>query len=228
MLDSLPSYFFSLYKAPVSVLNKLESVRCSCFWGGSSTSKKIPWVSWDRVIAPLDSGALGLGCLHTKNLSLISKWWWRFRTEPHSLWCRTITSIHFSQRQCHPVPFKAGLVGAWLTIAKLSSHFESFDLVLHHMFTGTIGNGSSIRFWIDPWFNNKPLSITFPDLYKLEKFKGCSIKDLCTRKGAFLQWKWNWKKPPSTPIELHQLQELLASVYNINLSDSPEKMVLGA
>ena len=91
------------------------------------------------------------------------------------------------------------------------------------MFTGTIGNGSSIRFWIDPWFNNKPLSITFPDLYKLEKFKGCSIKDLWTRRGTFLQRKWNWKKPPSTPIELHQLQELLASVYNINLSDSPDK-----
>ncbi|PWA79468.1 RNA-directed DNA polymerase, eukaryota, Reverse transcriptase zinc-binding domain protein [Artemisia annua] len=107
-------------------------------------SRKISWVSWQRIVAPIESGGLGLGTLADKNLSLLSKWWWRFKTEPLSLWRRTITAIHKTNRNCTPIPCKPGLVGAWVNISKLSSHLNCFDVSLHNLFTGQVGNGQTL------------------------------------------------------------------------------------
>ncbi|GKA11042.1 putative RNA-directed DNA polymerase [Tanacetum coccineum] len=54
VLGSLGVYFFSLFKSPVSIIKKLESIRRNFFWGGNSEEKKIAWVTWDKVIGPRD------------------------------------------------------------------------------------------------------------------------------------------------------------------------------
>ena len=41
VLGSLGVYFFSTFKAPISILKKLESIRRDFFWGGSSDTKKL-------------------------------------------------------------------------------------------------------------------------------------------------------------------------------------------
>ncbi|XP_071713260.1 uncharacterized protein [Rutidosis leptorrhynchoides] len=50
ILNSLPLYYFSLFRAPPSVLNILESVRRVFFWGGTDTGSKIPWVKGIKCI----------------------------------------------------------------------------------------------------------------------------------------------------------------------------------
>lgn len=86
VLNSLPTYYFSLFKAPEGVLEKLERLRRIFFWGGSMEKSKINWVAWDKITAPAKFGGLGLGRLRDTNLSLIARWWWRFKTEKGSLW----------------------------------------------------------------------------------------------------------------------------------------------
>ncbi|GKA71287.1 putative RNA-directed DNA polymerase, eukaryota, reverse transcriptase zinc-binding domain protein [Tanacetum coccineum] len=54
VLGSLGVYFFSIFKSPVSIIKKLESIRRNFFWGGNSEEKKIAWVTWDKVIGPRD------------------------------------------------------------------------------------------------------------------------------------------------------------------------------
>ncbi|KAJ0535016.1 putative RNA-directed DNA polymerase [Helianthus annuus] len=71
VLECLPNYFFSLYKAPVGVVNQLESIIRRFLWGGSGG--KMSWVSWDRVACPVDKGGLGLRKLGSINKSLILK-----------------------------------------------------------------------------------------------------------------------------------------------------------
>ncbi|XP_071704229.1 uncharacterized protein [Rutidosis leptorrhynchoides] len=46
VLSSLPLYYFSLFKAPVRVLNDLEGLRRNFFWGGSMDHKKMAWDKW--------------------------------------------------------------------------------------------------------------------------------------------------------------------------------------
>nr|XP_043624274.1 uncharacterized protein LOC122595871 [Erigeron canadensis] len=87
---------------------------------------------------------------------------------------------------------------------------------------GSIGNGASIRFWIDRWIGDNPLCNTFPDLFKLERRKDCYIKDRCTGNGLFSQWEWDGTSSPVTPTELHQLQELLTQIQSCRLTGTDD------
>ncbi|XP_071712948.1 uncharacterized protein [Rutidosis leptorrhynchoides] len=86
ILSSIPLYYFSLFHAPSSILSLLESKRRKKFWGGSSTENKINWIKWDQILLPYDKGGLNVGSLFSKNISLLCKWWWRFKNEKHALW----------------------------------------------------------------------------------------------------------------------------------------------
>ncbi|GKD51406.1 putative RNA-directed DNA polymerase [Tanacetum coccineum] len=45
VLGSLGVYYFSSFKAPKKIINKLESIRRSFFWGGSMDENKISWIA---------------------------------------------------------------------------------------------------------------------------------------------------------------------------------------
>lgn len=44
VLGSMPLYYFSLFRAPMSILKVLESVRRIFFWGGDEENKKMAWI----------------------------------------------------------------------------------------------------------------------------------------------------------------------------------------
>ncbi|KAJ9563442.1 hypothetical protein OSB04_008602 [Centaurea solstitialis] len=90
VLGALGTYLFSLYKAPKAVLNQLESIRRKFLWGGTDVNKRISWIAWDKVIRDKKSGGLGIGSLRALNLSLLMKWRWREKCEPHALWNKVI------------------------------------------------------------------------------------------------------------------------------------------
>ncbi|KAI3720995.1 hypothetical protein L2E82_31996 [Cichorium intybus] len=94
VLGNLPTYYFSLFKAPEGILEELEKKRRRFIWGGNEDKRKICWVSWKKVIGDKSKNGLGLGSLRALNLSLLVKWWWRLRRNPQDLWNRTITGIH--------------------------------------------------------------------------------------------------------------------------------------
>ncbi|GJZ78375.1 hypothetical protein Tco_0643212 [Tanacetum coccineum] len=71
VLGSLGVYYFSTYKAPKKIINKLESIRRNFFWGGSMDHNKIPWIAWEKVLSPRDHGGLA-----------VSKQWLRILISP--------------------------------------------------------------------------------------------------------------------------------------------------
>ena len=85
VLGSLGVYLFSLYKAPNVVIKKLKGLRMHFFWGTNDGSNKIPWVAWDKILNSRSNGGLELGSLKALNTALLTKWWWRFRTEEDAL-----------------------------------------------------------------------------------------------------------------------------------------------
>nr|GEZ37703.1 tRNA isopentenyltransferase [Tanacetum cinerariifolium] len=87
-------YYFLLFRAPVHVNKKLESMRQNFFWGGNDEKKKLAWVKWDQVISKSSVGGLDVGSLKACNLALLEKWWWRFRVEDDRLWVKLIKNIY--------------------------------------------------------------------------------------------------------------------------------------
>ncbi|GJT17711.1 hypothetical protein Tco_0876417 [Tanacetum coccineum] len=95
VVGSLGVYYFSNFKAPKKIIKNLESNRKEVlFFGGNSDENKISWIAWDKIISPRHKGGLGIGSLLASNQSMLSKWWWRFRTEENTLWRKVICSIH--------------------------------------------------------------------------------------------------------------------------------------
>ncbi|GJW49120.1 reverse transcriptase domain, reverse transcriptase zinc-binding domain protein [Tanacetum coccineum] len=50
VLGSLSLYYFSMFRVPVGVLKKLESIRQKIFWGSTDEIRKVAWVKWDRAL----------------------------------------------------------------------------------------------------------------------------------------------------------------------------------
>ncbi|GJW00578.1 hypothetical protein Tco_1555829, partial [Tanacetum coccineum] len=94
VLGGLGVYYFSTFKAPKKIIDKLESIRRNFFWGGSLDTKKISWIPWDKALSPLNQGGLGICSLKVSNQSMLIKWWWRFYKEDNALWGKVIRSIH--------------------------------------------------------------------------------------------------------------------------------------
>lgn len=94
VLGSLPTYFLSLFVAPVGIIDALEKIRRKFVWGGTNEKTCINWVAWEKIVAPKVVGGLGLGSIRAQNLALIAKWWWRFRRDPNSFWASIVRGLH--------------------------------------------------------------------------------------------------------------------------------------
>ena len=104
VLQSLPNYYFSLYKAPKKVIMILEGMIKKFLWGGTSDVTKMHWVAWDKVATPKSDGGVGLSNLEDCNNALVLKWLWRFRIEYKSLWKKVIESVHANGRKWETYP----------------------------------------------------------------------------------------------------------------------------
>ncbi|KAJ9549508.1 hypothetical protein OSB04_022051 [Centaurea solstitialis] len=131
VLGALGVYYFSLYKAPIKVINTLESFRCHFFWGGDKEKKKICWMSWKDVISPMEFGGLGVGSLRSLNLALLAKWWWRLKTDRAALWNKVIFSLHGYKRSSPADPLLSKKSGAWSAISSVNSTLVDFNLDLN-------------------------------------------------------------------------------------------------
>ncbi|GJR09741.1 RNA-directed DNA polymerase, eukaryota, reverse transcriptase zinc-binding domain protein [Tanacetum coccineum] len=94
VLGSMPIYHLSLFKAPMKVLQKMESIRCRFFNGVDHNGKKPIWVKWSKVLASKEKGGLGVSSLYALNRALLFKWVWRFYTQRFLLWAKVIRGIH--------------------------------------------------------------------------------------------------------------------------------------
>ncbi|GKE47580.1 RNA-directed DNA polymerase, eukaryota, reverse transcriptase zinc-binding domain protein [Tanacetum coccineum] len=84
VLGSLGIFYFSIFKAPESILNTLERLRARFFerggGGGDKDHTNMAWVKWDIILASLDQGGLGVGSLKAFNIALLQNWRWRLIT----------------------------------------------------------------------------------------------------------------------------------------------------
>ncbi|GKC32595.1 reverse transcriptase domain, reverse transcriptase zinc-binding domain protein [Tanacetum coccineum] len=127
VLGSIPIYFLSLFKAPVKVINLLESIRSQFFWGFKENQGGISWVKWGSILLSRNMGGLGMGSLFAKNLSLISKWKWRFLTKENALWRKVIKAFYGVDGGFNLHPSLIGGRGVWCDIIKSILYIESID-----------------------------------------------------------------------------------------------------
>ncbi|GKB41679.1 hypothetical protein Tco_0886621 [Tanacetum coccineum] len=214
VLRSLGVYYFSTFKAPISIINKLECIRRKFFWGGSSDEKKIAWINWDKATSPISNGGLRIGTLKSSNQAMLCKWWWRFHNKNSALWHKVIRSIHGFDGGLNDFSSIRSKSGPWFRIAKLKEDLCKVGIDLPIIFKKKIGNGCNTRFWRDNWLGGSPLKVDFPRLFRLDSNPQCLV---CNRSPTFhplasthvapdfsvtrplpqtgLEFHWAWRRP---------------------------------
>nr|GEV77052.1 RNA-directed DNA polymerase, eukaryota, reverse transcriptase zinc-binding domain protein [Tanacetum cinerariifolium] len=67
VLGAIPIYHMSIFKVPMKVLQRMESIRSRFFNGVDIHSKKTSWVRWKNVMASKDKGGIDLlSFIHSK------------------------------------------------------------------------------------------------------------------------------------------------------------------
>lgn len=74
VLDSIPTYYMTLFPTPSSVIKKLERLRNSFLWEGNSQEHKFHLEKWSRCTQPTAMGGLGIRDLKLHNKSMLLKW----------------------------------------------------------------------------------------------------------------------------------------------------------
>ncbi|XP_021971623.1 uncharacterized protein LOC110866783 [Helianthus annuus] len=146
VLESPPIYYFSIFKAPVKVVDKLESLMKNFLWGGSEEVRKTHWVAWEKVSRSKKDGELGLCKLKLVNEALLAKWVWRFKLEDNSLWKRVIMVCHGRKRRWSFLPSNPSVPGVWNNIRKMEEKLIVNGKRIHSLVKGVVGNGNNIRF----------------------------------------------------------------------------------
>nr|GEX77953.1 RNA-directed DNA polymerase, eukaryota, reverse transcriptase zinc-binding domain protein [Tanacetum cinerariifolium] len=154
VLRSLGIYYLSIFKAPESVVNTLESMCAAFLWGSSENSKKLAWVKWSNILASLDKGGLGVGSLSAFNKALLLKWRWCLFQNPFAFWVYVIKSIHGEEASIDLRGCQMNRV--WASIVGTINHLHSSGIVPLSFIRFRVGDGSSIRFWKDTWLGNGP------------------------------------------------------------------------
>ncbi|XWS32389.1 hypothetical protein CRYUN_Cryun23aG0155400 [Craigia yunnanensis] len=90
ILNSLPLYYLLIFKAPRSVIKKLEQLRRDFLWGWGMEKRRMVKVKWTNVCKPKMFGGLGISNIINKNTAMLAKWWWRFGVEKEAIWRKLI------------------------------------------------------------------------------------------------------------------------------------------
>ncbi|KAJ0845937.1 putative RNA-directed DNA polymerase [Helianthus annuus] len=223
VLNALPTYFLSLFKAPVKVLEALDKIRRIFFWGGSEEKAKMNWVAWDKTIAPVEYGGLGFGSIRDANLAMLAKWWWRFKTEKDSLWRRVIWAIHHNSRAWNAIPAKVTISGPWKSIISIRQSLLPAGIDLKEAVYAEVKNGGNVHFWLDSWIDPQPLCAKFPDLFKMECTKDCRVADRLVVNESGPALSWAWASPVLGDSEQVQLQQLISMVRDVSLGPGKDR-----
>ncbi|GJT27882.1 hypothetical protein Tco_0908157 [Tanacetum coccineum] len=210
----------SIFKAPLSVIRQLESIRSHFFNGHDSASRKASWIKWDCVLAPKEKGGLGVSSLYALNRALMFKWVWRFYSQNSSLWARVMKAIHGDDGRIGK-DIKACNQSCWLNIVNEINVLKNQGINFLDFMRLKLGNGNNISFWNNNWIGGNTLKNLYPRIYALENSKQVTV---CA-KLADIALDASFCRKPRGGIECIQFNEMLVLMQDVSLTPNTDKRI---
>lgn len=92
VLNVIPVYMLSFYRAPKKVLQILCQIQGNFLWNRKENSRAVHLASWKTVCKTIDQGGLGVKDIGVMNLAFLNKWKWRILNESDKLWENILNS----------------------------------------------------------------------------------------------------------------------------------------
>ncbi|WCJ37950.1 Retrovirus-related Pol polyprotein from type-1 retrotransposable element R2 [Euphorbia peplus] len=156
VLRSLTVYWASIFVLPAAVINSVDR-KCRAFlWSGSSSSSKA-LVAWKSICKPKKEGGLGILDLKSWNKAAIGKHIWDIISEKSSLWAKWIIANKLKKLSFWGITKPLEASWSWRKLVQLRECFRG-------KFSYSLGDGTSFRFWTDPWMSGSSLIDKFPSI----------------------------------------------------------------
>ncbi|KAL6228112.1 hypothetical protein ACLB2K_002066 [Fragaria x ananassa] len=156
VLQSIPNYVMSCFELPKHLCNAIHSSLARFWWGDNDNGKKIHWLSWHKLCVPKSEGGMGFRNMTYFNRALLAKQGWRLLRRPDALVARLLKAKYFSDTDFLHATCGSDPSFVWRSL------LVGRDTVLKKGMRFTVGNGSSIKIWADPWLplphNFRPFS----------------------------------------------------------------------
>ncbi|XP_074265807.1 uncharacterized protein LOC141588255 [Silene latifolia] len=88
VLSNISNYFLSVFKIPVSVTNKINSLLSHFWWAGGRLGRTIHWCSHKFLSLPKREGGLGIRNIECLNQAMLGKHAWRIISGDQSFFAR--------------------------------------------------------------------------------------------------------------------------------------------
>ncbi|CAN1269326.1 LINE-1 retrotransposable element ORF2 protein [Linum perenne] len=144
ILQALPSYLFSVFLLPDTMLKKMDAIVARFWWAGDARKRTIHWCSIDNLAIPKSEGGLGFRSFKDFNLAFLAKLAWKIIKQPNALWVRILKAIYFPNVQFLEARQKRCSSWVW------SSILQGRETLIKGI-RKNVGNGEAT--WLDePWF----------------------------------------------------------------------------
>ncbi|GJR75905.1 hypothetical protein Tco_0088270 [Tanacetum coccineum] len=219
VLTSIMLYHMSIFKVPMGVLKKMESIRRNFFNGVDQADKSITWIGWEKVLASKKNGGHGVSSFFASNRGLLFKWVWRFLTQDSSLWSRFIKAIHGSQGAFDSCKSKYRC-SPWLDIVHDIHSLKAIGINLNQFIRKKVGNGVKSLFWEECWVGDIDFKSLVPRLFALEESKSISVADKLNQPSLV----HSFRRQPKGDAEEDQLALLRSRLENNILSNIDDRL----
>ncbi|GAB2288887.1 hypothetical protein Dimus_038030 [Dionaea muscipula] len=93
ILQGIDCFFLSFLPIPSCVIDKIDSLSRVFLFGDHA---KFPPVAWGTVCKPKKEGGMGLLCLNTWNMALLSSHLWNFHLKKDTLWVKWVSHYYMN------------------------------------------------------------------------------------------------------------------------------------
>ncbi|CAL1356871.1 unnamed protein product [Linum trigynum] len=222
VLSGSPTYLFSLFKAPKSVVKDLERYQRRFLWNGKSEGNKMALMDWKLCKMPVKKGGLGIHDLKLSNDVILSKWLWRFAVERGSWWQGLINYKYPNEVSCWQTKReRSGFSkSVWANISKGYDQFWNFAAI-------DLGNGTQVSFLYDCWIPRIVLAASFPRVAAAVLDPEALLSDTANIHGDLVSWNLDFKYilRGGAARERDDFMNLLNSVNLAYSSHSPCRII---
>ncbi|KAK3229133.1 hypothetical protein Dsin_001014 [Dipteronia sinensis] len=168
VLGSIPTYYMSVFKMPVGVAQKLETLQRNFLWGDGIEKRKLHAVDWISVCKSKAKGGLGIGRMIDKNEGLLAKWVWRFGREESPLWKKVLRAKYVVKGSEVLWNWQSNVAASFFvkTVANLFKLETKSAILIKEGFKVVIGCGDKAYFWNDIKVGERPLKEVFSRMRK--------------------------------------------------------------
>ncbi|KAL0345399.1 UNVERIFIED_CONTAM: putative mitochondrial protein [Sesamum radiatum] len=147
---AMPTFVMGCFLIPTTICRQLEGLMADFIWHNKD-SRKVHWLSWQKLCASKKEGGLGFRMLGAFNRVMLAKQLWRILMNPDSLLSRLLKHKYFPSTDVLSAVAGQGSSFTW------RSMIEARDLIVAGL-RWQVGSCRNIRIWKDGWI---PRPLTF-------------------------------------------------------------------